>query len=185
MQTEFVVELGESLYEVERPWGVLPPGLELAYVSTIAVDAEGCIYVCQCTDPPVVVLDPSGEYLRSWGSDVIADSHGIFAAADGRVLVVDRDAHQVLVFDSEGTLLQEIGERHRPRLQAPFNHPTGVAVAPGGDILVADGYANARHPRLLGRGRVACLLGYAGPRAGGVHDAARGGNRRAESYPRC
>lgn len=144
MQTEFVVELGESLYEVERPWGVLPPGLELAYVSTIAVDAEGCVYVCQCTDPPVVVLDPSGEYLRSWGSDVIADSHGIFAAADGRVLVVDRDAHQVLVFDSEGTLLQEIGERHRPRLQAPFNHPTGVAVAPGRDILVADGYANAR-----------------------------------------
>lgn len=51
LQTEFVVELGESLYEVERPWSVLPPGLELAYVSTIAVDAEGCIYAASAQIP--------------------------------------------------------------------------------------------------------------------------------------
>ena len=36
-----------------------------------------------------------------------------------------------------------LGERHVPRLQAPFNHPTDVAVAPDGDIYVSDGYGNS------------------------------------------
>ena len=162
MQTEFVVTLGESLYEVERPWGVPRRGLELGYVSAVTVDKAGCVYVCQRTDPPVVVFDPSGEYLRSWGSGVIADSHGICAAPDGRVLVVDRDAHQVLVFDAEGELLQSIGQRHRPRLQEPFNHPTGVAVAAGGDVLVADGYANASVHRFAADGELLASWGVPG-----------------------
>lgn len=166
MQTGFVVTLGENLYEVERPWGTLPPGLELAYLSAVTVDAEGCVYACQRTDPPVVVFDPSGEYVRSWGSGVIADSHGIFAARDGRVLVVDRDAHQVLAFDREGILLQSIGERHHPRLQGPFNHPTGVAVAAGGDIFVADGYANASVHRFSREGELLVSWGAPGRRPG-------------------
>ena len=142
METELVVTL-DGLYRVARPWGNLPPGIELAFVSTVAVDTDGNVYVAQRTDPPVVVFDSSGQYLRSWGSGVIADAHGIVAAPDGRIIVVDRDAHQVLVFDREGELLLRLGERHRPRLQEPFNHPTGVAVTDEGEVLVADGYANA------------------------------------------
>jgi peptidylglycine monooxygenase len=40
-------------------------------------------------------------------------------------------------------LLFTIGQRHHPRYQAPFNHPTDVAIAPNGDLYVSDGYGNS------------------------------------------
>jgi peptidylglycine monooxygenase len=152
-RTEFVVTLAEQRYAVERPWGELPAGLELGYVSHVALDSQGCVYVYQRADPPVVVFDPAGAYLRSWGSQVIADAHGMFITPDDRVLLVDRDAHQVLIFDVEGQLLSSLGDRHRPRHEAPFNHPSDIAVAPDGEIYVSDGYGNSCVHRFTADGR--------------------------------
>ena len=58
------------------------------------------------------------------------DSHGIFITDDDRILIVDRDGHQVIGFDKHGRTLFTLGERDHPRYQAPFNHPTDIAVAP-------------------------------------------------------
>ena len=80
--------------------------------------------------------------VRDVGKEQVADPHGLAIVPDGRVLLVDRDAHQVLVFTADGEQVGAIGTRHRPRFQAPFNHPTGVAVAPEGEIYVSDGYGN-------------------------------------------
>lgn len=151
-RTDLVVALGDRLYAVERPWGALPSGLSLAFVSQVTVDADDYVYLCQRHDPPVIVFDPEGAFVRSWGSGVIADAHGIAAGPENRIYVVDRDAHQVLVFDRDGRLEQTIGERHRPRLQAPFNHPCDVAVAPDGELYVADGYGNAAVHRFAADG---------------------------------
>jgi peptidylglycine monooxygenase len=161
-RTELVVALGDRLYAVERPWGELPAGMQLAFVSQVAVDSEGYVYLCQRHDPPVVVFDPEGGYARSWGSDVIADAHGIAATPDNRIVVVDRDAHQLLFFDTGGRLMWTLGERHRPRLQAPFNHPCDVAVAPDGEIYVADGYGNSCVHRFSADGRLLATWGEPG-----------------------
>lgn len=141
--SEFVVTLGDQLYAVERPWGSLPEGLRLGFVSDVAVDSAGRVYVAQRVDPPVIVFDADGAYLRSWGSGVIADAHGIYVTPDDLVLVVDRDAHQVLGFDPDGTPRLTIGQRHLPAFGRPFNHPTDVAVAPSGEFYVTDGYGNS------------------------------------------
>jgi peptidylglycine monooxygenase len=141
--TGLVVTLGKDLYAVESPWGSLPRGKRLDSISEVAVDAQDRLYVFQRTDPPVVVFDRTGRYLTSWGVGTVADAHGIYISSDDRIFLVDRDAHQVLGFDLEGRLEITLGERHRPRLQAPFNHPTDVAIGTDGSILVADGYANA------------------------------------------
>src|SRR5439155_5549931 len=93
--------------------------------------------------PPIIVFDPSGAYLRSWGTDTISDAHGIYITRDDLILLVDRDAYQVMGFDTMGRLQLVLGDRHRPRLQAPFNHPADVAVARNGDIYVSDGYGNS------------------------------------------
>ena len=139
---ELFAVLGEQRYRIDRPWGRWPEHIPVGIISKCAVDADGNLYICQRRSTPVLVFDPEGHFLRSWGDGEIADPHGIAAAPDGRILVVDRDAHQVLVFDAEGRLLLALGERHRPRTQAPFNHPTDVAVGPGGDLYVSDGYGN-------------------------------------------
>jgi NHL repeat len=74
----------------------------------------------------------------------IFDSHGISIDAWDRVWVADRDAHQIVAFDLSGQPIVRLGERHHPKWEAPFNHPTRAAVAEGGAIFVADRYGNAR-----------------------------------------
>ena len=88
----------------------------------------------------------SSPWLRrhaAWGRGRIADAHGIFVSGDDRVFLVDRDAHQILIFTTMGEPLGEIGERHEANFQAPFNHPTDVALAADGEIYVSDGYGNS------------------------------------------
>ena len=165
-RTPLVVGLGVELYAVERPWGVLPAGVQLRDVSDVAVDAQDRVYVFQRTDPPIVIFDGSGAYVGGWGSGKLADAHGIFITPDNHVLLADRDAHQVLRFDLEGTLDLALGERHRPRLQAPFNHPADATSAPNGDILVADGYANSAVHRFSSAGKLLHSWGYPGTAPG-------------------
>jgi peptidylglycine monooxygenase len=152
-RTELVVTLGQQRYAVERPWGEPPPDITLRFVSHVALDSQRCVYAYQRADPPVVVFDPEGSYLRSWGSPLIADAHGMFITPDDRIFLVDRDSHQILIFDVAGNLLSTLGKRHRPRHAAPFNHPSDIAVAPDGDIYISDGYGNSCVHRFAADGR--------------------------------
>jgi peptidylglycine monooxygenase len=161
-----VVALGSHLYEVHRPWGQLPRGVEFTLVSSVAVDDQDRVYVCQRGDPPVIVFDRDGNFLDSWGSGLIADPHGISYSRDGRIWVVDRDAHQVLAFDDAGRLTSTLGKRNAPRLGRPFNHPTDVAVADDGNVYVADGYGNSRVHIFSSDGTHLLSWGEAGGRDG-------------------
>jgi DNA-binding beta-propeller fold protein YncE len=161
------VGLGGRHYGVERPWGDLPEGL----VSDVACDQAGHVFVLLRHDayvrpdlPAVVELGPDGRRLAAWGGAEIADGHMLTVAPDGRVLVVDRDAHQIVVFDRGGARIGAIGERHRPG--APFNHPSGVAVAPWGDVYVADGYGATRVHRFAADFSPLGVWGSAGSRQG-------------------
>ena len=138
-----VVVLGNDRYRVEADWVDVEGGPRLRGVSQVAADSAGNVYVFQRADPPVVVLDPGGRHLRSWGTGLVVDPHGIFITGDDRVFLVDRDGHRVLCLTLAGELLLSIGDRDRPRLQEPFNHPADVAVGPDGTIYVADGYGNS------------------------------------------
>lgn len=138
-----VVAMGERRYAVERRWAELPNGERLEAISQLAVDRRGRVYVNRRKDPPILVFEPSGKLQGAWGEGRVTDAHGIFITADDRVFLVDRDRHQILVFSLDGALLATLGERDRPRFQAPFNHPTDVAVAPDGEIYVSDGYGNS------------------------------------------
>ena len=143
LDRNLVVAMGDRRYRVERAWGEESGESSLRLISSIAVDPSGLVYAYQRAEPPVVVFGPDGRVHATWGEDRIADPHGLTIAPDGRVLLVDRDAHQVLVFSSDGEPIGAIGDRHSPQFQAPFNHPTGVAVAPDGEIYVSDGYGNS------------------------------------------
>lgn len=149
------VRLGATLYRVERPWGQLPPGA--GRVSDVACDGAGRCFVLLRSDPytdaaspAVAVLDPEGRLLDAWGGEEVADGHMLTVAPDGRVLVVDRDAHEVIAFDASGRRLGGLGTRHGPG--APFNAPCDVAVAPDGTLYVADGYGATRVHRFAADG---------------------------------
>lgn len=160
-RTELVVSLGAKLYAVERPWGNLPPDIKLNWVSDVAVDSQDRVYLFQRNDPPVIVFDSSGKYLRSWGSGKILDPHGIFCIGE-RIFVADRDAHEIREYDTYGNVVLVLGDRQKPRFQAPFNAPTDVAVAPDGDIYVADGYGNSNVHRFSPEGKLRRTWGRPG-----------------------
>ncbi len=135
--------LGGVLYDVIRDWAEPPDGIEPRRISTLAVDGERRLHVLRRgANPPVLVFDAEGYFVASFGADLVFDAHGIAIDGQNRVFVVDRDAHQVLCFSSDGELLFRLGRYHHPAWNAPFNHPTDVAVASDGDILVSDGYGN-------------------------------------------
>jgi len=162
LDRDLVVVMGDRRYRVERAWGEPTADATLRLLSSIAVDSGGRVYAYQRAEPPVVVFEPDGRVHATWGEGRIADPHGLAIAPDGRVLLVDRDAHQVLVFTPEGEPVGAIGTRHRPRFQAPFNHPTGVAVAPDGEIYVSDGYGNSVVHRFAPDGTHRATWGRAG-----------------------
>jgi DNA-binding beta-propeller fold protein YncE len=81
-------------------------------------------------------------------------------APDGRVFVVDRDAHEVIIVDPAGRRLGGLGRRHRPG--EPFNAPCDVAFGPDGSIYVADGYGNSLVHRFAADGRPLGRWGHPG-----------------------
>jgi len=140
------VALGPQRYRVERPWGDLPAGA--GKVTDVVCDDRGQVFVLLRADsyvdpiqPTVIALSPDGSRVAAWGED-IADGHMLSIGPDGRIYVVDRDAHEIVVFDRQGRRVGGLGQRHQPN--APFNHPCDVAIAPSGDIYVADGYGASR-----------------------------------------
>jgi hypothetical protein len=149
----YTVLLGDRRYAVHRNWAKLPSGESFGFLSDVAVDGEGRVHVAQRgTDRPVLVFDRDGKLISSWGEGALAEPHYINAGRDGAMLVADRDAHQVLRFDKDGKLVQALGTRHWPSLDAPFNHPTAAAEAADGEIYVADGYGNSSVHRFAADG---------------------------------
>ena len=150
-ETEQVV-LGSQRYAVERFWGQLPDGISLGIVSTIAVDSNGTVFVAQRGGAPVIVFEANGIFREQWDQQGVTDPHGINIDHRDRVLLVDRDAHEIQLYSASGERLSTLGTRHYPRFQAPFNHPTSAFATLDGEIYVADGYGNAAVHRFASDG---------------------------------
>ena len=165
---------GRYSYEVHESWATLPTGWTFGPVSAVATDSQDRVYAFQRKDPPVVVFDRDGNYLRSWGSSAITDPHGISIDHD-IVYLTDRDDHVALKFTLDGKPLMVLGKRGQPsdtgavkdielppRSAGPFNKPTEMVAAPSGDLYVSDGYRNSRVHRFSSEGSLLSSWGTPG-----------------------
>ena len=139
------IGMGDYVYEYQPEWAKLPAGVSFQAPSGVAVDSHDRVYVFQRQGPPVLVFDREGHFLAPWQRQdgVPADAHHVHVGPDDAVYLVDRDAHQVLKYNTDGELLESMGTRDRASLQMPFNHPADICVAPSGELFVADGYGNS------------------------------------------
>lgn len=160
---------GDFQYEVVEGWARIPEDLHLGDVAAIALDRSENVYLFTRGTEPVIVLDPQGNVLRSWGHGMFGSAHGLDIGPDGAVYCTDVGHHVVRKFTPEGRLLLEIGMPGKPAplmSGEPFRACTHTALAPSGEIYVSDGYGNARVHKYAPDGKLLLSWGECGSGAG-------------------
>lgn len=136
---------GTHQYTVAENWWTLPDGWEFGWIPAVAVDSQDRVYVYSRSEHPMVVFDREGNFLTSWGDDILKDAHGIFIDADDNIYCVERETHVMHKFTTDGELLMTLGTMDKPGAEGePFNLPTDFALGPDGEMYISDGYGNAR-----------------------------------------
>jgi DNA-binding beta-propeller fold protein YncE len=139
---------GEYLYDELSDWAKLPEGWALKEVADVAVDAQDRVYVFNRGEHPMVILEPDGTFVGSWGEGLFTRPHGLTVGPDGALYCADDGGHCIYKCSLDGQVWMTIGTpgEPAPRLSGrPFNQPTKVAFDPKtGDLYISDGYGNAR-----------------------------------------
>ncbi len=154
-------------YTTTPNWGQLPAGRAWGATSAVYPAKDGNIWVaercgknsCAGSDvDPVLLFTPEGKLIRSFGKGQILWPHGITVDAGGNVWITDArgaegKGHQVYQFSPEGKLLMTLG---KPGVAATatstdgtLNAPNAVAVAPNGNIFVAESHGPKGNNRIV------------------------------------
>lgn len=136
-------------------WAQLPAGMKFGQVISVDGDAAGHLWVFHRGEPPVLEFDTSGKLLKSWGAGMFVQAHGMFLDPDGGIWLTDGRAKdgkgmQVFKFSRDGKVLMTLGKAGvAGTTEDTFNAPSDVAIAPGGDIFVADGHGGKTNARVV------------------------------------
>lgn len=181
-----ILEAGEYSYELVEGWAKVPRGWSFMDVCGLSIDKEDHVYVLSRSDRPVSIFDRGGNLLSYWGQDFFKHAHGSCGSPSGNVFCTDDVRHVVAEFTPGGKLLRVLGNLDQPsdtgysvqpggtpasidtivRGGPPFNRPTGVTVAPWGEIYVSDGYGNCRVHRFAADGTLLQSWGEPGKSPG-------------------
>jgi sugar lactone lactonase YvrE len=149
-------------YGPGESWGHKPGGKPYGSLGACKVDSHGVVWVVdRCgspannackgsTEDPILAFDSSGKLIRSFGSGVFTNPHGMDVDKDGNVWVTDTAEHQVVKFSSDGKILMALGKKGvKGNGTDTFNAPSDVLVAPNGDIFVEDGHGGDTNSRIV------------------------------------
>jgi tripartite motif-containing protein 71 len=125
------------------------PATGFASPTGIAVDPRGSLYVADEGHARLVRLWGDGTFLGELGgpadlggAELAAAGAVAVSAATGQTYVADSGHNRILVYGPEGSLQASWGAGGGDGASGSgagaFNHPQGVAVAPSGDVYVAD-----------------------------------------------
>jgi DNA-binding beta-propeller fold protein YncE len=167
----------ELRFEHVPNWERLPEGWTHRDVDGVTVDDQDLVYVITRYDPRVIVYEPDGAFVAAWGERLFSErTHGITFSPDGTLWCVDEGNHVVRKHTRDGQVLLTLGKdgvasdtgydgRSGESIThggQPFNRPTYAAVAPNGEVYVADGYGNARVHRFASDGTLVQSWGEPG-----------------------
>jgi streptogramin lyase len=155
-------------------------------------------------NPPILEFNPAGKLLKGFGVGLFAHPHGFTVDKDGNLWTTDTNdeetilgmpaknangvtmGQEVLKISPTGKVLMTIGQEgvggNGPYT---FDRPTGVAIAPNGDIFVADGHSrnksnSARVVKYSADGKFIKTWGQMGSEPGNFrepHDIYVGGSK--------
>ena len=156
-------------FEVDPDWPNLPNDWQLGITSSIAVDANDHVWVLHrprilhrpSDAPPVVEIDPDGNYVQGWGGmsdeyDWPHSEHGIAIDDDGNVWITGNNPYpgtgeddsddMLLKFTRDGEFLMQLGGRNTSKGNTDtesLHTATDLAIY-NGEVYISDGYGNRR-----------------------------------------
>ncbi|MCX6599843.1 MAG: hypothetical protein NTV70_26105 [Acidobacteria bacterium] len=153
-----VVGTGNYTYEVIHDWGEVPTAIAYGNTHSVIEDSNGFIYVqhtvnaSSTSNDAVVVFDPKGRFVKSWGGEYKGGAHGLHIRKEGkeeflyhcdtkRALVVKTNLKGDIVWTIEYPTMAEPYQPGADGKRKKYS-PTNVAVAANGDVYVADGYGS-------------------------------------------
>jgi hypothetical protein len=174
---------GSHVYEVTHDWGALPKSIQYGNTHGVCVDAQGQVYIHHTvhagspSDDTMVVFDHNGKFVRSWGREFKGGAHGLLLHKEGReefLYLCDTQRAVVAKVTLRGEKVWELGypkESSAYRLNADGSQavkysPTNLAVAPNGDVYVADGYGSSFINQYSSKGEFVRTFGGKGTEPG-------------------
>lgn len=139
---------GKHTYELVPGWGKLPESKRYGNTHGVAVDSESNVYIFNQSDDALVVFDKDGKFIKSWGAQYKPGAHGLTLnkeRSEEFLYLCDYARPQVVKTTLDGDVIQEYG---MPPMNDVYPEPgkykpTNLAVAPNGDVYVADGYGQS------------------------------------------
>ncbi|MCE9595342.1 MAG: hypothetical protein K8S98_14240 [Planctomycetes bacterium] len=140
---------GTHVFEWDSTFGKRPDGKDLGNThGCVAIDSKGRIYFNTDTEDAVMVFDASGKFLKSWGKDFRGGLHGMTIVRDEKreaIYLAHTGRHEVVKATLDGDVLRSFGF---PAMSGVYTkpeefNPTSVAIAPTGEIFIADGYGKS------------------------------------------
>jgi DNA-binding beta-propeller fold protein YncE len=142
-------------YRPVENWAQLPAGVQWGAVIAVKPDAHGNLWVFHRSDPAIMEFDSSGKYLKGFAAGMFVQAHGLTIDREGNIWATDAQGkdgkgQQVFKFSPEGKVLMTLGKAGVAGAGTDtFNGPSDVAIAPNGDIFVADGHGNDTNARVV------------------------------------
>ena len=141
-----IIGHGDFRYRVDKKWGIQDPAqFPVNDCHEMILDKKNRIFMTT-THPKnnILIYDRGGKILGSWGTDY-PGAHGLTISEEGEeefLFITDPETHKVCKTTLKGRKLFEINtpkEISDYKSEDQFK-PTETAIAPNGDIYVADGY---------------------------------------------
>ena len=168
MSNQTIVGEGDFQFEANNAWAQVPAEAAWQEAVGVAADSQGRVYVFNRGPSPIVILERDGSFVGGWGQGMFNRPHGIVVDQEDNLFLTDDLGHTVRKYSLDGTPLMDVGPCGVPSetgvdgmdfrtIQSgcgPYNIPTNLAVAPSGELYVADGYGNASIHRFSATGEL-------------------------------
>jgi sugar lactone lactonase YvrE len=173
---------GDHKYEAIHDWGMLPANIRYGNTHGVCEDSNGHIYVHHTVNASsessdsMVVFDPKGKFVKSWGKEFKGGAHGLHIRKEGKqefLYLCDTQRGVVVKTTLNG---EEVFTLSYPKESEPYKpgadgklikySPTNLAVAPNGDFYVGDGYGSSYINQYNSKGEFIRTFGGVGAEPG-------------------
>lgn len=145
---------GDCQYEVvSQNWGEIPNGFQWGETHGVAVDEAGLVYIAHRSSTPepvdaILVFDPMGKFVRSFGKEYHTGGHGIDVRKEGNEEFLYLCSTRVGIVTKTTLKGEIVWKKERPLETGKYDDPkatyspTNIAFGSDGGFYIGDGYGS-------------------------------------------